>query len=242
MRIKIEDLAIGLASLLIGIIISILMKTNLELYTPITLRSIQNTKNEITAINDEIEDLKEMINQKKDTLEVFKNISRGEESIIDILIKENEDNRLRSGHIPLEGPGIVIKMFDNPEDTIVGFDINDDIIHDVDILNILNDLRIAGAEAISINGERVLSTSEIECAGPVIKINREILGAPFIIRAIGDPKQLYASVSAPGTYGELLSVVYQLGFEPKVEDRVYIPAYSKDFYFQYAKPQGEGDI
>lgn len=45
-------------------------------------------------------------------------------------------------------------MYDNPEDEIIGQDVNDDVIHDVDVLNILNDLRVAGAEAISINGER----------------------------------------------------------------------------------------
>lgn len=237
-----ENLVIGLASLIIGITISILMKTNLELYTPITLRSIQNTKNEISTLNNEIEDLKELLNQKQDTLEVFKNISKGEENIIDILKKDNESNRLKSGHIPLEGPGIIIKMFDNPEDIIVGFDINDDIIHDVDILNILNDLRVAGAEAISINGERVLSTSEIKCSGPVITINGEILGAPFIIRAIGESKQLLASVNGSGTYGEMLKVVYQLGFEVRAEDKVRIPGFKKSFNFKYAKPMGEGDI
>ncbi len=65
----------------------------------------------------------------------------------------------------MEGPGISIKMYDNPDSQIVGLDINDDVIHDVDILNILNDLKIAGAEAISINGERVVSNSEIKCGG-----------------------------------------------------------------------------
>jgi len=62
---------------------------------------------------------------------------------------------------------------------------------------------VAGAEAISINGERVTATTNIRCGGPTINIDGKRHAAPFIIRAIGDPKALEASALAPDSYIEL---------------------------------------
>lgn len=232
---------LALFSVLIGIFIATQMKLKVELYTPVTLKSIQNMKNELNSINNEIAEMELLIKQKEEELEILENISLGSENITDILKSDLEINKARAGRTTLEGPGVVITMYDNMDSQIVGFDINDDIIHDVDILNILNDLRVAGAESISINDQRVVSNSEIKCRGPVMMINGRSIGAPFIIKAIGDPKLLMASVNAPGTYGDTLKNVYFIGFEPRVEDKVLIPPYNRNLGFNYAKPVGEED-
>jgi len=106
---------------------------------------------------------------------------------------------------------------------------------------IINDLRAAGAEAISINNQRVLSTSEIKCGGPIIRINGRSVGSPFYIKAIGDPKLLSAAINAPNTYGYALKTIDQIVIETTVEDNIVIPAYNGDFDFKYAKPVKEGD-
>lgn len=231
-----------MSSVILGIIISTLMKANVEYYVPVTIKSLQNTQNEISVIKNEIAELNTVIEEKQKELETMENVSQGDQDIIDILAGDLKYNRSIAGNTQLEGPGISIRMQDNSDTQIVGFDIEDDVIHDVDILNILNDLKIAGAEAISINGERVISNSEIKCGGPIIRINGKSLATPFIIEAIGDPKLLMASVNAPGTYGDTLKNVYAIGFEMKVKDKIVIPAYTGRFSFKYAKPKGEGDI
>lgn len=228
-------------SIIIGIIIATQMKMKVESYAPVTLKSIQTTKNEINLINNEIAELNKIIKQKEEELEILEDIAKGDQNIIDVLSADLYKNKLASGFTELEGPGIAIKMYDNPDSYMVGFDINDDIIHDIDILSILNDLKVAGAEAISINNQRVVSTSEIKCRGPVLMINGKSVGTPFIIKAIGDPKLLMASVSAPGTYGDILKNVYFIGFEPQIEDKIKIPPYTGRFSFNYAKPLEEGD-
>lgn len=241
MKSKNPKIILMLFSILIGVIMSTQMKLKVESYAPVTLRSIQVTKNEINMINDEVINMREMIEIKEEELKTLENIAKGDDSIIDILSQELKSNKIRSGHTVLEGPGIIIKMYDNAENQIIGLSMDDDVIHDSDILNILNDLRIAGAEAISINEERVLSISEIKCGGPIIRVNGKSLGAPFIIKAIGDPKLLNASVNAPGTYGDMLKNFYKMGIESTIEDKILIPAYSGRFNFKYAKPLGEGD-
>lgn len=234
-------IVLTLFSIIIGIFISAQMKSNVESYAPVTIKSIQDTKVEINKIKIEIEELNKIEKEKIKDFETLENLSLGDENIVDVLNKDIEFNMGRSGHSDLQGPGIRITMYDNPSNQVVGFSVSDDIIHDVDILNILNDLRVAGAEAISINDERVISSSEIKCGGPIIKLNQKSLGTPFIIKAIGDPKLLMAAVNAPGTYGDILKTVYKIGFEPQSEDKVLIKSYSGRFSFKYAKPKREGD-
>lgn len=241
MKINNPKLIIIIFSFIVGILIATQMKLKVDTYTPVTLKSIQTMKVEIHAVNKEIAELNREIRSKEEELLVLENISKGDENIIDLLSADLGYNKTRSGYTDVEGPGIQITMYDNPNEEIMGFDINDDVIHDVDVLNILNDLKVSGAEAISINGQRVLSSSEIKCAGPVLRINDVRIGTPFVIRAIGDPKVLMASVNAPGTYGDTLKSVYFIGFEPVIEDKLFIPAYKGIFSFNYAKDKGEGD-
>ena len=78
------------------------------------------------------------------------------------------------------------------------------LVHDSDFLGIVNELKNGGAEAISINGERIVSTSSITCEGNVISINGEKVSSPFVIKAIGRPT-MYSALSRPGGTIEYLN-------------------------------------
>lgn len=241
MKINKAKITLTLFSIILGIFIALQIKMKVDLQTPNNIQFLQTTKSEIDNIYKEIIELDHVIKDREEKLIILENISKGDDNIIDILIEDMKVNRIYSGKSDLKGPGIVIEMYDNQEKRDWWFDINTDLIHDIDILNIINDLRVAGAEAISINGERVVSTSEVKCAGPVIRINDNTSAAPFIIKAIGDPKLLMASMTAPGTNGDILKNVFYKGFDITVEDEIEIPAYKGNFNFKYAKPLGEGD-
>lgn len=240
MNMKKGKIIILISSIILGLFISFMMKSNLESYAPVTISSLESTQNEIKAINNEINELKTEYQERENEFDLLKDINLTDNSIVDKLSIDLITSKSSSGHVMLEGPGIIIKMYDNPTEEIIG-DVNDYIIHDVDVLNILNDLRVAGAEAISINTERVVNSSELKCGGPIIRINGVSIGTPFIIRAIGDQQLLMAAVNAPYTYGDALKNIFNIGFEPEVEDDLSIPAYSGNFSFKYAKPKGEGD-
>lgn len=232
---------LGIFSVIVGIFIATQLKLQLELHAPVTIESLQALQAEINAVNDEISEINNIIKMKEEELELLKNIAKGDDNIIDILLQDINYNKTHSGLTALSGPGITIKMYDNPVERDFWYDFNDDLVHDTDILNIINDLRIAGAEAISINNERVISTSEIKCAGPTIRINGRSSGTPFVIKAIGDPTLLHAAVNAPSTYGDILKNVYQIGFETIIEDSVEVPAYDRAINYKYAKPLGKDD-
>ena len=100
------------------------------------------------------------------------------------------------GLTALQGEGIIIRLEDGDEGP--NTTLRDSVVHDSDLKAIVNDLCTAGAEAISINGQRVVSTTAITCIGNVIKINDEKIGNPFEIRAIGSKARLDGAVSMNG--------------------------------------------
>ena len=110
--------------------------------------------------------------------------------------------QIRAGLTALEGPGITVTLDDN-RNILIGDNPNRYVIHYENLLNIVNDLRNAGAEAISINGQRIVVSSEIRCVGNVILINTTRLAPPFEISAIGDPTALAEAIDYSTTYQQL---------------------------------------
>lgn len=106
------------------------------------------------------------------------------------------------GMTPVKGEGITIRLSDNPDAAKnAGPDAGPflpGIVHDFDLLQVVNELRAAKAEAIAVNGVRVTGFTPIRCVGPVIYINFEAKPAPFIVEAIGNSAELKSAVSMPG--------------------------------------------
>ena len=137
------------------------------------------------------------------------------------------------GLTEVTGPGVTITLTDSKRDINTVLDPNSLLVHDLDVLSVINELKNAGAEAISINDERLVPTSGIICAGNVIEVNGEKIGAPFIIKAIGLPEQL-AALDRPGGYLETLKE-YSIGAELKKSNNITIPKYSGTTTYKYMK-------
>lgn len=107
----------------------------------------------------------------------------------------------------MTGEGVIITLKDgttNNSDVLSSLTATDVIVHNSDLLQIVNDLKNAGAEAISINGERIVQTSSITCEGIIIKINNKKLGSPYVIKAIGSSATLETSLSIPCGYLDIM--------------------------------------
>jgi len=204
-------------------------------YDFVSLNTIADLQNMLKREQEEISNIKELINSNKSKLiEYEKAISEGG-SIKDVLEKDNEQLKIIGGFVDLEGPGVIIKLSDSVRELYEWEDPNNVIVHDSDVLNIINDLKIAGAEALSINGQRVMSISEIQCAGATITINNHTYGQPFIIKAIGNPDTLGAAVKSPEAYASILKDVYGLGLEVEIYENVRISKYHNDITWRYLR-------
>ena len=126
------------------------------------------------------------------------------------------------GSIDVEGNGIVITLADNSKVTNATVGVLDNIsnylIHDKDLLAVVNELKNAGAEAISINGERIINTTSITCDGNVILINDNKISSPFEIKAIGSQEAILGGIKRPGGYLEGLDSYGLVNSVEKVED------------------------
>ncbi|MCC0672335.1 DUF881 domain-containing protein [Clostridioides sp. ES-S-0145-01] len=206
-----------LGAFILGIFISTYIKSLNPNKVYITLSQTKNIESEIENTNKEIKNLKEALKSNKKTLNEYKQAeNNGNESIQTLMKKELEEVKELSGYSAVTGPGITITMKDSERELKDGQNPNDLIIHDIDILRVLNDLKKAGAKAISINGERVLSTSKIKCSGATITVNDTTYGQPFIIKAIGDIDLLSAAINSPESYAKSLKDIY--GINIKIEE------------------------
>lgn len=155
---------------------------------------------------------------------------------------EDLENTIKEGNKSLgttevTGEGVIVKLNDNQKLTVNNYlgDPNDLIVHYSDVIRVINELKNAGAEAISVNEQRIIATSSIECDGNVIKVNGEKIGAPFEIKAIGFSEYLSGAVNRQGGY--LMNLREYWGIEATVEksDNITIPKYTGVIKFNYAE-------
>ena len=160
-----------------------------------------------------------------------------EEGRLEGMKEENRLLALRASLVDVEGPGVILTITDSKTPVKDGENPNLYLIHDEDMLRIVNELRAAGAEAISINDQRLIGTSEIRCSGPTVTVNGKIFAPPFIIKAIGDTKTLHSALTMRG--GVVESLKYW-GIEVKIQDEenVTVPAYDGTIKQNYIKVKG----
>lgn len=148
--------------------------------------------------------------------------------------KENERIRMAAGVVPVSGPGLIVTL----DDTSVQKASNKPSIYQIrseDILKILNELKAAGAEAIAINEQRLVSTTKIRDGGSEIYIDNAPHQSPLRIQAIGDPITLENSLKMRG--GVLESIqVWGIRITAAKAEKVDIPAYKGIFRFEISSP------
>ncbi|HHW15006.1 MAG TPA: DUF881 domain-containing protein [Firmicutes bacterium] len=146
--------------------------------------------------------------------------------------------RKEAGLTELVGPGIVVTLNDSDREVRPGQDQDLYVIHDEDLLLVINELLAGGAEGVAINGQRWTARTEIRCAGPTASVNRTRIGAPFVIKAVGDPDTLE---SAMRLRGGVLDALRTWGIKVRVErvEKMALPAYTGSLEFEYARPVGQ---
>lgn len=150
-------------------------------------------------------------------------------------VLEAEVQRLRefAGEVPLEGKGIQLVLDDSKVTAQAGENPNLYIIHDDDLLRVINELRAAGAEAISVNGERLVSTSEIRCAGPTLSVNNTRSAPPYVVLAIGNPSNLTSALKLRGGMLDTFKF-WGIQAELTMPEKVIVPAFKGRRVFEYA--------
>jgi uncharacterized protein YlxW (UPF0749 family) len=147
----------------------------------------------------------------------------------------------------VSGPGVTITLDDAPDavqDSIVApEDVDNLVVHEQDIQAVVNALWDGGAEAMTIQGQRVVSTTGVQCVGNSVVLHDVPYAPPYVIRAVGPTDSMLDSINASPFIGFYLEAVaaYQLGWEVGIDPVIEMPAYVGSIELDYARPVGEDD-
>ena len=117
---------------------------------------------------------------------------------------ELKENNLFLGLLEVTGEGIIITLDDNRNVESDELNISQYLVHEEDLLQIINELYNAGAEAISVNDNRIVNSSSILCDGNIIRVNGKIITVPIVIKAICS-KSIYNTLIRPQGYLQLMA-------------------------------------
>ena len=190
-------------------------------------------KLELSGWNEKYNKLNERYQEVITKMEEYKNESVSDQKTAQLLEAELEQLNALMGKTDVIGQGIVIKLIDKQGARLSDVAVVSKITEEY-LLRVVNELFAAGAEAISINGNRIISTTAISTIGTdIIKVNSKI-SSPYIINAIGNPDYLKSSVTGKGG---IVDELKELGHEASVDiiDEILIEKYEGDLTTKYIK-------
>ena len=218
--------AMGLVALILTLTIFMQFKTvSLTDITAIETMRETELREELAGWKTKYEETETKLTEIEEKINTYKTEMQ-DASKAELLIKEEyDDTQDYLGYTDLEGQGIIITLKNTPEKSVVS----------ENILTLVNELRLAGAEAISVNDERIVNTSEvIDVDTRFVIINGQRLVEPFVIKAIGDQKYLESSITIKGGYIDTMKA-NDIDVTYDTSDKVLIQKFDKKLSLNYAK-------
>jgi len=228
------QMAIMLVSLILGLMLAAQFKNVQRVGGNVSLQRTEELTAQIQKLNQEINNQQNRIYELEQRLLEYESVAQDEGKMSDALHRELERTRILGGLVDLEGPGIVVTLNVISVENWMG---ETGIVRNVyyeDLLKLVNELNAAGAEAMAINNERIIATTEIRDAGDFIVINTNPYSVPFEVKAIGNPDTLEASLKLLGGVADTMAGELEIAI--RREDKIRIPKYNGPLQYQHAQP------
>ncbi len=181
-------------------------------------------KAELSSWNEKYAEVIESLEENQKTIEEYKSQTQTEQGALDLLNQDLQKANMGLGYTNVKGQGIVITLSDG--DNRIGYG---------DLLYLINELKYAGAEAISINDERIVTTSDIvDIQERFILVNTQRVMSPYVVKAIGDSKYLESAINIKsGIKDELEAEGKNISYE--LSDEVLINKYNGVLEINYGE-------
>jgi uncharacterized protein YlxW (UPF0749 family) len=231
--------SIIVACFILGIVVALLLKTY---RTEGDINTIYGQRKELAEMNKYLQTernkLQADLSKARATIEEFEEAASKGIDESTTLRKQLLNVRQEAGFTDVKGPGIIVELNDSPLKPKDGEDPNFYIVHDIDLQALVNELWASGAEAISINEQRIVINTAIRCAGPTITINAVRLTPPYIVKAIGPPDNLETGLRYPGGFMDTMSPNIDRGVRVRVSQGkdILIPSFKGSLVHTYGKP------
>jgi uncharacterized protein YlxW (UPF0749 family) len=150
-----------------------------------------------------------------------------------------------AGMEPRSGPGVTVVLSDAPEDLLEqaaeeGLKVDPWVVHQQDSQAVVNAMWAGGATAVTIAGQRVITTTGIKCEGNAVQLQGVPYPQPYEIQAVGDPDAIVAALDLDprvlGYRADAADPAIQVGWDLEIEDEVEAPAYTGLQDLSYAQP------
>ena len=205
-------------------------------YTTQERSPLVETATELQAQQDQ---LKQDVLDLRARIQSTEGAGEGSAAVVRDLNDQLQDARIAAGLIPLTGSGIVLQLEDSLDPVAPDSNDLDYLVGARDLRTVIDELWAAGAEAIAVNGERIVPTSAIIDVGPSILANSAYLVPPYQITALGPP-DLYSRLSAQPGFVDFIRARAQ-GYGIRVQfaepERVDLPAFVGTVTLRYARPE-----
>ena len=146
---------------------------------------------------------------------------------------EIKNNQRLLGLTEVSGQGFIIQLDENREiNSNEVLNISEYLVHEEDLLYIINELFNSGADAISINDQRIVSTTSVLCDGNIIRINGKMVGVPITIKAIGYSKRMEYALTRPGGYLQKMADD-DVKVTVQSSEEITIPKYEGVYNYEY---------
>ncbi len=204
-----------------------------------TLKDNSNLRDELFSVQGDYESLYKELEEKEKKLEETRQTAANNNKDDSQHEVEIKDSKTLLGLTDISGQGIIIRLDEDREvDSQEVVNINGYLVHEEDLLYIINELFNAGADAVSINEQRIVNTTSILCDGNIIRINGKMVGVPITIKAIGYPERMDYALTRPGGY---LDTMANDGVKVSVEknENIDIPKFDGVYSYDYLS---RGDV
>ena len=189
------------------------------------------------ALQKEQSDLKAQLADLRTKLDDIQKASATQSGIAGDLSRQIEELQSRTGLTALTGEGVMVQLDDAHTSASVK-DVDKAICHNTDITDIVNTGWRAGAEAIAVNGERMVGTSSVYCVGSTIMVNGTLMSPPFAVAMIGPQASLMSLFDDPRELADIKSRSQLNGliFQVSRQREIRVPAYTGSLGAHYAVP------
>lgn len=228
---------IFIASVIVGLLISMNISFDGN-ETPkiLNAKEYQEAYNKRNNLYNEISKLKENNRELQKKINNYTRSDETTEKVSKDMTDELKKNLMLIGMTQVQGPGLKIILEDGGES--FNGEVVDNLmrllrtIHDDDMIKVINELKVAGAEAISINNQRIVYNTEIYCGGQFLRMNGVKIPAPFYINVIGDPDKIENQIMRDGSY---IKTLMNRGIKVEItkSDDIIMPAYISDMKPKY---------
>ncbi|MFD3157427.1 DUF881 domain-containing protein [Haloimpatiens sp. FM7330] len=223
------------ASIILGLLISLNInfkkETNIKF---LTVDQYQDAYSERNKLYNDISNLRKQYEEYNSKYSKYRYSEKNKYEISNDIQEELDENKTKLGMTDVEGQGIEIRL----NDAIEEYNETSDklyLIHDYDIMFLLNDLKNAGVEAISVNGQRVIDGNYDYCGGPYINFNGIKIVAPFYIKAIGNKEVINKFMLMDENYLKGMMVGRKIKVDIQMKDNVKINAYIGQKSYKHAR-------